>query len=388
MFRQHRPGGPVDGDFLVGRFTQLGLEHFQPRPGKPGVPFFEGPAVNHRLAPQALAHGPFQLTPQPQHPIHVIAVRDTHLVDLHEHVFEAGQPHVARVLIVVRPGSRHGTVVQKIGRLTTHAAQGALEMADSRLQGRQHRGRGHALGFVEMGDMDRRIRDRVENHGKIAVHLRRRGTAVVVGMLDIGGADLQPALGELHGVGQFRGPGNGAAPDGAHGSAHLQAGVTAFANGSFTLLPVGGQAQPGIGEMMLLFGGNHHQAAVRPDPFLGQGDGPVHGRFANGHGGDGDRIRIDPPFLAAPAKTVATQVGQDRLRIAELGHEIRVAQVGHLDVAAAGKNHLFSVEDLGPRGDEFLQVLKSVTHGDIAQDDVPGHARKNFPIIVFGHGAS
>ncbi len=236
--------------------------------------------------------------------------------------------------------------------------------------------------------MHRGVRNLVENHRKIAVHFRRRRTAVVVGMLDVGGTYLQPALGELHRVFQFGCPGNGAAPDGTHGPTHLQASVPAFADGTFTLLPVFGQGQAGVGKMVLLFGRNHHQAAIRPDALLRQRNGPVHPRFPDGHGGDGDVVHVDSPFFAPALESVTAQVRQDLFRIAELGHKVRVAQVGHLDVAATGKYHLFGVEDLGPGGDELFQMLETVPDGDVAQGHFFGHARKDFPIIVFGHDAS
>ena len=164
------------------------------------MPFLERAAVDDGLAAQAMAHRPLDLAAEPQHAVHVIPVLDAHLVDLHQHVLQAGQPDVARVLVVVLARSRHRAVVQEVGRLAAHAAQGSLEVRDPGLQRGQHRGGGHALGLVEMGDVHAGVGDLVQDHRKVAVDLRGRGAAVVIGVLDVGGADLEPALGELHGI--------------------------------------------------------------------------------------------------------------------------------------------------------------------------------------------
>ncbi len=104
------------------------------------MPLLEGSPVDHRFASQTVTHGTLQLAPEPQYAVHIVSVFNTHLVNLHQHVLEAGQSHITGVFIVVFPGTRHRTVVQKIGRLPAQTAQGALKMADPRLEGRQHRG--------------------------------------------------------------------------------------------------------------------------------------------------------------------------------------------------------------------------------------------------------
>jgi hypothetical protein len=95
-----------------------------------------------------------------------------------------------------------------------------------------------------------------------------------------------------------------------------------------------------------------------------------------------------PFFWQRPLEAIAAQVRQDLFRVTELGHEVGVAQIGHLDIAATGKNHFFRVKDLGPGGNEFFQMLKSVANGDVAEGHFSGHSRKDFPIIIFGHAAS
>ena len=137
--------------------------------------------------------------------------------------------------------------------------------------------------------------------------------------------------------------------------------------------------------MVLLFGGHHHQQPVRADALLAQLDRPVHARLADGHGRDADVVDVDALFRAALPEPVAAQVGQHLLGIAELRHQVGVAEVGDLDVLAAGKYHLLGVEDLGPGGNELFQVLKAVPDRDVAERHFSGHSRENFPIIVFGH---
>ena len=88
----------------------------------------------------------------------------------------------------------------------------------------------------------------------------------MVGMLDVMGADLQPAFGELHGVLHVGGSADGAAPDGADRAVHLHAGVGAFFDAPLRFLPVVRQGRAGVGEMVFFFGGDHHQQPVGPDP--------------------------------------------------------------------------------------------------------------------------
>ena len=52
--------------------------------------------------------------------------------------------------------------------------------------------------------------------------------------------------------------------------------------------------------------------------------------------------------------------------IAKLRHQVGIAQIGHLDIAATGKYQFFSIKRLGPGGNKLLQVLKSVPDGDVA----------------------
>jgi hypothetical protein len=51
--------------------------------------------------------------------------------------------------------------------------------------------------------------------------------------------------------------------------------------------------------MVLFFGGDHHQDAVRPDAFLAQGDGPVDGSFTDGDGRQFDVVIIDAAFFGS-----------------------------------------------------------------------------------------
>ena len=120
---------------------------------------------------------------------------------------------------------------------------------------------------------------------------------VVVGVLDVVGPYLQPALGKLDGVFQLGGPGNRAAPDGTDRAAHFHTGIITFLDTTLGLGPVIRQGRTGIGKMMFFLGGHHHQQAIGADPFFSQLDGPIHGTFPDGNGGKGDTIIINT-FLA------------------------------------------------------------------------------------------
>ena len=104
----------------------------------------------------------------------------------------------------------------------------------------------------------------------------------MVGVLDVVGADLQPAFGELHRVFQLGGAADGASPDGAHRAAHFDAGIMAFLNTALGLIPIVGQGGARVGKVVFFFGGNHHQDTVRPDSLLAQGDGAVYARLTDG----------------------------------------------------------------------------------------------------------
>ncbi len=78
---------------------------------------------------------------------------------------------------------------------------------------------------MEMEQVSLRIGHGIQNHGTITINVRRIGGTVMVGMLDVMGADREPALREFHGVFHFGGAADGASPDGADGAAHLEAGV-------------------------------------------------------------------------------------------------------------------------------------------------------------------
>ena len=160
----------------------------------------------------------------------------------------------------------------------------------------------------------------------------------------------------------------------------------AFPDGALAFLPVFRQGAARVGEVVLFFGGDHHQEPVGADTLLAQPAGPVHRGFADGDGRQNDVIVVHALAGAALPEAIAAQMLEQLLGIAELGHQVGIAQVGDLDVAAPGENQLLEVENLGPGGDEFLEMLKAVAHGDIADGHLFGHARKNFPVVVLGHG--
>ena len=206
--------------------------------------FFKRTAVDGGLGPQTLPDGPFHLSSKPENTVHIIAMLDPHLIDLNHHVLQAGQAHKTRVLIIIFPGSRNRRVVQEVSRLSPHAADGGFKLGDPGLEGGQYGCGCHTFGFVEVGQVQVGVGHGVQNHGKIAVNIRGRSAAVVVGVLDVMGPYLQPALGKLNRIFHVRGAGNGAAPDGADRSAHHDARIGAFLDAAFCLRPVVGKGRP------------------------------------------------------------------------------------------------------------------------------------------------
>src|SRR6185369_13398149 len=91
------------------------------------------------------------------------------------------------------------------------------------------------------------------------------------------------------------------------------------------------------------------------------------------------------PRGAPLSEGIAAQVGQQLFRIAKLRHRGGIAEVRHLDVAAAGKDELFEIVVLGRGGDEFLLVLEPVPYRYIPNRHLFGHPGKDLPVIVFGH---
>ena len=103
-------------------------------------------------------------------------------------------------------------------------------MGRARLQGRKVVGQAHAPGRVEVDQVILGVRPLphdlgVQDHAEVLVDPLRVGRAVVIRLLDVVGAELQVALGEVHGlaqVGHARAA-HGRAEDGGDGAAHLHA---------------------------------------------------------------------------------------------------------------------------------------------------------------------
>ena len=207
----------------------------------------------------------------------------------------------------------------------------------------------------------------------------------MIGMFDVRGADLQPSFGKLDGIFKLGCPGNRASPDSGNRTAHLDSGIGTFFNAPLGLFPVLRQGGSGIGKMMFLFCGNHHQASIGTHTLFLQLDRPVHSTLADRNGRDANLIQINPSFFTALFKPIAAQMGQNLFGIAELRHEKRVSEVGDFNVAASGKNQFFSIKCFCPRRNKSLQVLKSVSDGNIADGHFFGHSWKYFPVIIFGH---
>ena len=270
------------------------------------MPFFQGTTVDDSLRAQPAADGFFHLFAEPQNPVYIIPMFNPHFIDLNQGVFQAYQTHIARVVIIIVAGTLGGAVIQEIGGLTAQAAQRGFKMGDAGLKRRQNRCRRHSLGFVKMGDVQRRIGNFIQNHGKIAIDVGCRSAAVVVRMFHIMRADRQPSFGELDRILQFRGAADGAAPDGTDGTTHFNTGIRAFLDASFGFFPVIGQGCAGIGKMMLFFGGYHHENPIRTHTFLFKGNGPIHSTFPDGNGGQADVFVVDPFFGAAAFEPVAS----------------------------------------------------------------------------------
>ncbi len=94
----------------------------------------------------------------------------------------------------------------------------------------------------------------IKNHRKIAIYIGSRGTPVMVGMFNIVGADLQPALGKFNGILHVRGACYGTAPDGADRSTHHDARIGTLFNAAFGFGPIVRQGCTGIGKVMFLLG--------------------------------------------------------------------------------------------------------------------------------------
>jgi hypothetical protein len=84
-------------------------------------------------------------------------------------------------------------------------------------------------------------------------------------------------------------------------------------------------------------------------------------------------------------KSIAAQVCQYFFGITELRHQKRIAEIGNLDVATAGKDQLLGIKYLGAGGNKLFKVLKSIPYSDVANRYSFRHPGKNFPVIVFGH---
>ena len=98
---------------------------------------------------------------------------------------------------------------------------------------------------------------------------------------------------------------------------------------------------------MLFFRGYHHEDPVGPDAPFFQFNGPVHGRLPDGNGGQDHIFHVDAFFGGPADKIIAPKVCQEGLGITELGHAFGIAQVGHLNIPASGKDQFFQIGDLG-----------------------------------------
>ena len=310
---------------------------------------------------------------------------DPELVDHDEQILHRHQPHISGIPVVVFPRPPNGAVVEEVGRLAAQPAQRPLETADARLQRGQNGRGGDPLRLMEMGQMDLRVRDGVQNHGVVSVHLRRRGGSVMIRVFDVVCADLQEPLRELHGILQPRCAGDRTSPDGAHRAVHLHPDVGGLPDAPLRLLPVLGQRRPGIRVVMFGIRGHHHQDPVGADAPLAELDRRVHGRLPDGDGRKGDRGRVDAPPFAVLPEAIPPEVGQDLLRVSKLGDAGGIPQVGQFDVPAARQDHLFGIENLGRGRNGLLLMLESIPNGDVADGHLLRHAWKDLPVIVFRH---
>jgi hypothetical protein len=92
-----------------------------------------------------------------------------HLIDLNQRVFKRDQPDIARIAVIVVTGTLDRAIVHKVGRLPAKPPQCGLEVCDTGLKSREYRCGGDPLCFMEMGDMQIRIRQFIENHRKVAI---------------------------------------------------------------------------------------------------------------------------------------------------------------------------------------------------------------------------
>jgi hypothetical protein len=137
--------------------------------------------------------------------------------------------------------------------------------------------------------------------------------------------------------------------------------------------------------MMFFLRGNHHQASIGTQTFFLQLDRPIHRTFPDRNRRNADIIKVYASLFAALLKPIAAQMGQNLFGIAELRHEIGIAEVGNFNVAASGKNQFFRIKCFGPCRNKSLQMLKPIPDGDIADGHFIWHSWKYFPVIVFGH---
>ena len=73
-------------------------------------------------------------------------------------------------------------------------------MGDAGLERYQDIGQAPPAGHVEMGDVQLRVGDGVEDHGEVLINFVGGRGPVMVGMLDIVGPHVQVSFGELHGL--------------------------------------------------------------------------------------------------------------------------------------------------------------------------------------------
>src|SRR6185369_511962 len=116
-FRQNRLRSPMGWEFLGRNLAVRLLCLGKTWTGIFRMTFSLGPAVYDGLGAQFPAKGLFQLFSQNEHPVQVPAVRYSHLVDLHQGIFQRHQSHIPRILVIVVTGPLDRAVVEKIGRL-------------------------------------------------------------------------------------------------------------------------------------------------------------------------------------------------------------------------------------------------------------------------------
>ncbi len=100
---------------------------------------FLSSSVIYSFRAKSATGGLFHLFTKPQDTVHIVAVLNTHLINLYKQIFDSYKTNVAWILIIVFTRTPDRRVIKEICRLSTQSTQRAFKTRKTCLQRAKNR---------------------------------------------------------------------------------------------------------------------------------------------------------------------------------------------------------------------------------------------------------